>query len=639
MIKTIYHFELLTGGSALALDSVDGNSLMDKDRSFTIVGDALYVHQLDADSGLAENSPAIIAPDTNAGTKRWILLGTRYLDADLTFTDLGTGFQLSGGSGTSKALNVGANATLPGQDTGTAAPVAGTWARGWIRWNTTPTAGAPVGWVCITAGTPGTWEPFGMSATNGFWQFSDIITGGPWVDVRTFGAVCDGSTDDHDALQDAIDAAPNGTKLLIPGVCAFTGELDFSGKTYITVEGMSWANNGTPATASGLKHLGGNARSALWLVGATYFTLRNLEIYSTSTTPPKVVLALGRSDAGSYGWHSFDHVRITGYATQALVYSIASEVNTWNAVAMQLEGGGGKYVFYTSQSDSLSVSPGDFTASTNLSLFMNNFWIWNLVDDADAAAIYINAAGSTGDMYFRHGSGASRKGSHIQINVVDDGADAASGPFVFDGIRMEDETTIGIPHGMLLTSAAAAAVVDGLQLSNSSLLGTDSVLYAEDGITLDGLTMRGNKSNPVGTRMLDAYNMQRCFVEGLDGKGSRVRNSSYGNVFIRCGAVTFSGAASPYNTLVMEDYATPGIKYYGPVTQSLSGQGIDDAPFTSFVGYSAGGAVGHITQTQGDGAVDGPKAKVASPGWTFVGMVRMAVNDTDYWMPYYSYTP
>ncbi len=40
----------------------------------------------------------------------------------------------------------------------TAAPVANTWRRGDIVWNSTPASGAPPGWVCTTGGTPGTWK-------------------------------------------------------------------------------------------------------------------------------------------------------------------------------------------------------------------------------------------------------------------------------------------------------------------------------------------------------------------------------------------------------------------------------------------------------------------------------------------------
>ena len=44
------------------------------------------------------------------------------------------------------------------QSNGTAAPTSGTWARGDIMWNTTPSSGGPPGWVCTTAGSPGTWK-------------------------------------------------------------------------------------------------------------------------------------------------------------------------------------------------------------------------------------------------------------------------------------------------------------------------------------------------------------------------------------------------------------------------------------------------------------------------------------------------
>ena len=72
-IKTIYHFTNLTGGTATALDSVDGNSLLDKDRAFVLYNSVAYIYELDDDSGAAENSPHVIAPDTNPGNKRWIL--------------------------------------------------------------------------------------------------------------------------------------------------------------------------------------------------------------------------------------------------------------------------------------------------------------------------------------------------------------------------------------------------------------------------------------------------------------------------------------------------------------------------------------------------------------------------------------
>jgi hypothetical protein len=39
-----------------------------------------------------------------------------------------------------------------------AAPTTGTWKQGDVVWNTAPAAGGTPGWVCVTAGTPGTWK-------------------------------------------------------------------------------------------------------------------------------------------------------------------------------------------------------------------------------------------------------------------------------------------------------------------------------------------------------------------------------------------------------------------------------------------------------------------------------------------------
>jgi len=68
---------------------------------------------------------------------------------------------------------------------GEAAPVAGTWSVGDIVFNGDPSVGEPVGWVCVSAGTPGTWQPFGeitQTVTHGIaapvagtWLQGDIV--------------------------------------------------------------------------------------------------------------------------------------------------------------------------------------------------------------------------------------------------------------------------------------------------------------------------------------------------------------------------------------------------------------------------------------------------------------------------------
>lgn len=73
MPTTYYTAKGLIGGAATDLDFFDGDDLNDDDKAFVTVGDLVYEYRLEASSGATENSPAVISPDANAGTKRWIL--------------------------------------------------------------------------------------------------------------------------------------------------------------------------------------------------------------------------------------------------------------------------------------------------------------------------------------------------------------------------------------------------------------------------------------------------------------------------------------------------------------------------------------------------------------------------------------
>lgn len=51
----------------------------------------------------------------------------------------------------------------------TGAPGSGAWTRGSIVHNETPSAGSNLGWICVAAGTPGTWVPMGIVQTANAW--------------------------------------------------------------------------------------------------------------------------------------------------------------------------------------------------------------------------------------------------------------------------------------------------------------------------------------------------------------------------------------------------------------------------------------------------------------------------------------
>lgn len=62
-----------TGGGSGALDAIDGANLADGDGAVVIQDGSFTMYHLDATKDEAENSPLIISPDSNAGTKRWVL--------------------------------------------------------------------------------------------------------------------------------------------------------------------------------------------------------------------------------------------------------------------------------------------------------------------------------------------------------------------------------------------------------------------------------------------------------------------------------------------------------------------------------------------------------------------------------------
>jgi len=54
------------------MDSLDGGSLLHGDRAWCIASGAFWIYEMDSGSAQTENGTTIIAPDTNAGNKRWI---------------------------------------------------------------------------------------------------------------------------------------------------------------------------------------------------------------------------------------------------------------------------------------------------------------------------------------------------------------------------------------------------------------------------------------------------------------------------------------------------------------------------------------------------------------------------------------
>lgn len=90
MANKIYAATALTGGGTGALDKINGQILADGDGAIVIdaSNNILYVYTLNASGSDAESSPAIIVPDSNAGSapnqKQWDLVAVHIGDTSLT---------------------------------------------------------------------------------------------------------------------------------------------------------------------------------------------------------------------------------------------------------------------------------------------------------------------------------------------------------------------------------------------------------------------------------------------------------------------------------------------------------------------------------------------------------------------------
>lgn len=69
----LWYAKARIGGGANALDLIDGDSLSDLDIGIVLVDNVYFLYVLDADLAGSEVDPGIIVPDTNPGTKCWVL--------------------------------------------------------------------------------------------------------------------------------------------------------------------------------------------------------------------------------------------------------------------------------------------------------------------------------------------------------------------------------------------------------------------------------------------------------------------------------------------------------------------------------------------------------------------------------------
>jgi hypothetical protein len=280
----------------------------------------------------------------------------------------------------------------------------------------------------------------------------------PWVDVRDFAppeAKADGGFDwnskEHPYLQDAIDSITHFEEYG-PDWHFAHGTVIFPAGTFKTT---------TPVRLpGGIRLVGAGARSTILLgqhrgvavvtmKGASKCSLENLQIQAdgpqTGLLLARVLVPNNSVPSGKApnpgGHHRFFNVDVTGVATKALVYSIASEVNLWDQCAFRLdETAPALHVFYTSRRDDLEIDNLPDCVNT-VHTFVSCTFVnarGPVGDDHEQVdSLYINTAGIQYALflncYFVTGAGC-----WVRIGVeTHEGEDASRGPIHFIGCGNE----------------------------------------------------------------------------------------------------------------------------------------------------------------------------------------------------------
>ena len=110
----------LTGGATGALDAYDGTDLQDLDRATVVTATTKYEYVLDVDSAASESSPEVIAPDTNAGNKRWIKVSPALKVSIANTANPPTNAELVAAFGAAATVGKGYTAILNDNNGGTA---------------------------------------------------------------------------------------------------------------------------------------------------------------------------------------------------------------------------------------------------------------------------------------------------------------------------------------------------------------------------------------------------------------------------------------------------------------------------------------------------------------------------------------
>jgi hypothetical protein len=412
----VYPATSLTGGGTGALDAIDGQNLQDGDMAKVTNSTGTYDYYLDSTSGLSENSPRVIAPDVNAGTKRWILVKdpSKYYvnsgaaDQGLDGNDYSL-WDIAGNIGTTKKATVIFPHTASGTTTAFSfATRLDLSAYSNITFQIENGAVlVPASGVTIALPRPGNLSHnpeqtlFNVSAAGSgvtFYQPGNIRP-------EMYGADNTGATDSYAAMNAAVYCVKamdystynQGATLLLKsggiyklGTSLFLGSETATGAVRnVSVDGEGQATLLIAHTGIGVD----------W-TGAHFKKMEHVRIQLDTTTIPSIGMLLSRyAHAGNGGLTTLRDVGIYGTATLAGLYNYASEEFNADNCEFRVTA---PYVAVVTRSNELAVTipheDGSLADESATNFYFNQCTFYSL--GASGSATNSLLIGSAGNVHF-----------------------------------------------------------------------------------------------------------------------------------------------------------------------------------------------------------------------------------------------
>lgn len=332
---------------------------------------------------------------------------------------------------------------------------------------------------------PNVSSPVGTPQTN---------VNGTIIRVSDFGILNDGV--DHTTLMNNLMVnAPAGSLIQFPcsksGNYVFAGQLNFKAN-HVYRGDMGRSTTGCPL----LSNYGGGTGSgaAFNFLGAGTIRLEDLTMIDNNSSNPPEAVAMFGDVTGSVGDNiGAINVKIQGYATKTLVYSIAAEGQSWHKYEFALSGGGANYIWYTADSDTLSICS-TCTGGSNTDIRFNPGQVSDVTASAGAGHCAYAFAGTSGtkDISIENAyvampgdiSGTangsaicilSAIGSNISVDNVraEGSAYFATTAANFTGLHLTFNTLASITGQLNFLSASAGTTLVGLyELGNTTSVGS-----------------------------------------------------------------------------------------------------------------------------------------------------------------------